>query len=62
MRELLLTREVLRVNNVEVLSVVSSVEDSSYRGPSTSLEALHELWVAGAANKMRNLWFYELGY
>ena len=55
--EELLIREALRVNNVEVLSVVSNDECSSYKGLSIPLEALHELWVAGATNKIRNLWF-----
>ena len=60
--ERLLIREALRINNVEILSVVSIDEYSSYKGLSIPLEALHELWVAGATNKIRNLWFYELGY
>ena len=55
--EELLIREALRVNNVEVLSVVSNVECSSYKKLSIPLEALHELWVAGATNK-KNLWFF----
>ena len=51
-------REALRINNVEILSVVSIDEYSSYKGLSIPLEALHELWVAGATNKIKNLWFF----
>ena len=50
--EELLIREALRINNVEILSVVSNDECSSYKGLSIPLETLHELWVAGATNKI----------
>ena len=56
--EELLMREAPRVNNVEVLFVVSNNECSSYKGLSIPLEALHELWVAGATSKIKNLWFF----
>ena len=55
--EKLLTRKALRINNVEILSVVSIDEYSSYKGLSIPLEALHELWVAGATNKIRFMVF-----
>ena len=55
--EKLLIREALRINNVEILSVVSIDEYSSYKGLSIPLEALHELCVAGATNKIEFMVF-----
>ena len=55
--EKLLTRKALRINNVEILSVVSIDEYSSYKGLFIPLKALHELWVAGVTYKIKNLWF-----
>ena len=48
-----LIRKALQINNVEILSVVFIDEYSSYKGLSIPLEALHELWVAGATNKIK---------
>ena len=45
--EKLLIREALRINSVEILSVVSIDEYSSYKGLSIPLEAHNKLWVAG---------------
>ena len=55
--EELLIREALRINNVEILSAVSIDEYSFYKGLSIPLEALHELWVAGATNKIKFMVF-----